>query len=49
MLLVDMHGYSSHTYSMVNADNERTWVKWHIRSMQGIEVRPYPYRTLTSY
>ncbi len=32
-----MHGFGSHTYSMINADNERTWVKYHWRTRQGIE------------
>ncbi|PKK39451.1 Catalase [Clostridiaceae bacterium JG1575] len=32
-----MHGFSSHTYSMINADNERIWVKYHFRSQQGIQ------------
>ena len=32
-----MHGFGSHTYSFVNADNERTWVKFHFRTQQGIE------------
>lgn len=32
-----MHGFGSHTYSMINAQNERTWVKFHYRSQQGIE------------
>lgn len=32
-----MHGFGSHTYSMINADNERIWVKFHFRSQQGIE------------
>ncbi len=32
-----MHGFGSHTYSMINADNERVWVKFHFRSQQGIE------------
>ncbi len=31
-----MHGFSSHTYSLVNAAGERVWVKWHFKSMQGI-------------
>lgn len=31
-----MHGFSSHAYSLINADNERTWVKFHFRSQQGI-------------
>lgn len=32
-----MHGFGSHTYSMINADNERTWVKYHWVCQQGIE------------
>jgi catalase len=32
-----MHGFGSHTYSMINAANERVWVKFHFRSKQGIE------------
>src|SRR5690625_3351732 len=32
-----MHGFGSHTYSMINDKNERVWVKFHIRSQQGIE------------
>ncbi|MFS0689077.1 catalase [Sporosarcina sp. 179-K 8C2 HS] len=32
-----MHGFGSHTYSMINANNERVWVKFHFRSQQGIE------------
>lgn len=32
-----MHGFGSHTYSMINTDNERVWVKFHMRSQQGIE------------
>jgi catalase len=31
-----MHGFGSHTYSMINAANERVWVKFHFRSQQGI-------------
>jgi catalase len=31
-----MHGFGSHTFSMINAKNERTWVKYHLRSRQGI-------------
>lgn len=31
-----IHGFGSHTYSMVNAANERVWVKFHWRSQQGI-------------
>ncbi|HLQ95872.1 MAG TPA: catalase [Pseudogracilibacillus sp.] len=32
-----MHGFGSHTFSMINADNERVWVKFHMRTQQGIE------------
>ena len=32
-----MHGFGSHTYSFVNANNERFWVKFHFLSQQGIE------------
>jgi catalase len=32
-----MHGFGSHTYSFVNADGERFWVKFHHRTQQGIE------------
>ena len=32
-----MHGFGSHTYSFYNADNERTWVKFHLRTLQGIK------------
>lgn len=32
-----MNGYSSHTYSMVNAENERVWVKFHFKTQQGIQ------------
>lgn len=32
-----MHGFGSHTFSMINANNERTWVKFHFTSNQGIK------------
>ncbi|MFS0574665.1 catalase [Sporosarcina sp. 179-K 3D1 HS] len=32
-----MHGFGSHTFSMINDKNERHWVKFHFRSQQGIE------------
>ena len=32
-----MNGYSSHTYSTVNAKGERFWVKYHFKTTQGIE------------
>ena len=31
-----MHGFGSHTFSMINAANERTWVKFHLVCRQGI-------------
>ena len=30
-----MNGYGSHTYSLINAANERVWVKFHFKNMQG--------------
>ena len=32
-----MHGFGSHTYSFISAENERFWVKFHFRTQQGIE------------
>ncbi len=32
-----MHGFGSHTFSMINADNERFWVKFHFHTQQGIK------------
>lgn len=32
-----MHGFGSHTFSFINAKNERYWVKFHFRSQQGIK------------
>lgn len=32
-----MHGYGSHTFSMINANNERVWVKFHFRTNQGVK------------
>ncbi len=32
-----MNGYGSHTFSMINADNERVWVKFHLKTEQGIK------------
>jgi catalase len=31
-----MHGFGSHTFSFINDKQERTWVKFHLRSQQGI-------------
>ena len=33
----NMHGFGSHTFSMINADNEREWVKFHLVNQQGIK------------
>ncbi|GKX62425.1 catalase [Pragia fontium] len=32
-----MHGFGSHTFSFISADNQRYWVKFHFRCQQGIE------------
>lgn len=32
-----MHGFGSHTFSLIDAENKRVWVKFHFRSQQGIE------------
>ena len=32
-----MHGFGSHTYSFINAKNERFWVKFHFKCEQGIK------------
>lgn len=32
-----MHGFSSHTFSLINAENKRVWVKWHFKTLQGIK------------
>ncbi|HHN8407422.1 TPA: catalase [Morganella morganii] len=32
----NMHGFGSHTYSFINSNNERFWVKFHFRCQQGI-------------
>jgi catalase len=34
----NMNGYSSHTYSWMNAAGERFWVKYHFKTVQGIET-----------
>jgi catalase len=31
-----MDGFSSHTFSLINAAGERVWVKFHFKTMQGI-------------
>ncbi|MDR1816048.1 MAG: catalase [Clostridiales Family XIII bacterium] len=32
-----MHGFGSHTYSMINKKGERVWVKYHLVTQQGIK------------
>jgi catalase len=32
-----MHGFGSHTFSLINKNNERIWVKFHFVTMQGIK------------
>ena len=33
-----INGYGSHTYSFINKDNERFWVKFHFKTQQGIKT-----------
>ncbi len=33
-----VNGYGSHTYSFINDKNERFWVKFHFKTMQGIKT-----------
>ncbi len=33
----NMHGFGSHTYSLVNKEGKRVWVKFHLRTRQGIK------------
>jgi catalase len=32
-----MHGFSSHTFSLINANGDRFYCKWHFLTMQGIK------------
>jgi catalase len=32
-----MDGFGSHTFSLINAGGERVWVKWHLKTVQGIK------------
>lgn len=32
-----MHGFGSHTFSFINKNNERHWVKFHFKTQQGIK------------
>ncbi|MDR3339443.1 MAG: catalase [Candidatus Symbiothrix sp.] len=34
--LRQMHGFGSHTFSFINSENKRFWVKFHFKSQQGI-------------
>src|ERR1700726_3349121 len=34
----NVNGYGSHTYSFINAQNERFWVKFHFKTLQGIQT-----------
>ena len=36
--LRNVNGYGSHTYSLINTKNERFWVKFHFKTLQGIET-----------
>ena len=33
-----MNGYGSHTYSFINAKKQRFWVKFHFKTLQGIQT-----------
>jgi len=33
----NMNGYGSHTFSMINDKDERVWVKFHVKTQQGIK------------
>ncbi len=32
-----MNGYGSHTFSLINANNERFWIKFHLKTQQAIK------------
>lgn len=32
-----MNGYGSHTFAMFDKNNKRTWIKFHLKTMQGIK------------
>ncbi len=32
-----MDGFGSHTFSLINAASQRVWVKWHLKTRQGIK------------
>jgi len=33
----NMNGFGSHTFSLINKDNEKVWVKFHFKTLQGIK------------
>ncbi len=33
----NMHGFGSHTFSMINKNDEHVWVKFHFKTLQGIK------------
>ena len=33
----NMHGFGSHTFSLINKEMEQVWVKFHFKTMQGIK------------
>ncbi len=33
----NMNGYGSHTFSFINAEGERYWVKFHLKTQQGVK------------
>jgi len=33
----NMDGFGSHTFSLINKDNQRVWVKFHFKTVQGIK------------
>ena len=35
-----MDGFGSHTFSLIDAGGERAWVKWHLKTQQGIRNLP---------
>jgi len=35
-----MDGFGSHTYSLINEEGQRVWVKWHFKTLQGIKNLP---------
>ena len=37
-----INGYGSHTYSFINAENERFWVKFHFKTLQDTSTGPTP-------